>query len=374
MTGAVLPAEKIVGEQKGETRMRQLTTRIITWAVILLPLNTYAVAKEIPVVVGADASDAEKFAAEELTTHLQHLYPDERFSVATSAPGGATHILLGTVKSQPKLAKYLPAAGLAKPESFLVCTAKEGDAEIGVIAGADPRGVLYGVYGLLEKLGYGFYLSYNTEPPPRPGPFQSDGLEGVRRAAVPRPGRLPLAQLLERLLRLGPAGVATLADPDRADALQHGDGPLLRQQPHFHLRLPREDQAGGLFHFHGQGPRVGHPTRQRRPPPVRRREFYGPRVRQQDFDGPGRKAHRGRHRSDAASLQVGAQPRVPCLLRVGRGDPRIEPAGTDSPTAAPVPAWGAASANWPTPTRPRATSITGPRFRPCCGCIPRSTA
>jgi len=87
-------------------------------------------------------------------------------------PRGVTHILLGTVKSQPKMAKYLPAAGLANPESLLVCTAKEGDAEIGVIAGTDPRGVLYGVYALLEKLGYGFYLSYNTEPPPQPGPLK----------------------------------------------------------------------------------------------------------------------------------------------------------------------------------------------------------
>ena len=79
---------------------------------------------------------------------------------------------MGTIKSQPKLPRYVPEASLAKPESFVVSTAKEGDADIGVIAGADPRGVLYGVYGLLEKLGYGFYLSYNTEPPPRPGPLR----------------------------------------------------------------------------------------------------------------------------------------------------------------------------------------------------------
>ncbi len=123
----------------------------------------------IPIVLGAGASETEKFAAEELKSCLERLYPDESFLVATSAAAGRLQILLGTVQSQPKLRSYLPAGSLAKPESFLVCTAKEGDAEIGVIAGADPQGVLYGVYGLLEKLGYGFYLSYNTEPPPRPG-------------------------------------------------------------------------------------------------------------------------------------------------------------------------------------------------------------
>ena len=172
----VLPGEKIVGEQKGETRMRQLTTRIITWAVILLPLNTYAVAKEIPVVVGADASDAEKFAAEELTTHLQHLYPDEHFSVAASAPPATSHILLGTVKSQPTLAQYVPAARLAKPESFVVSTAKEGDAEIGVIAGADPRGVLYGVYGIAGKAGIRllFVVQHGTSAAARSVPSLTD--------------------------------------------------------------------------------------------------------------------------------------------------------------------------------------------------------
>jgi hypothetical protein len=157
--------------------MTRPTVRRAAWAAVLWLASSYAAAMEpqVPIVIGAGASEAEKFAAEELLTHLQRLYPDQHFSVATSAPGGTAQILLGTLKSQPALARHVPAAGLAKPESFVVSTATEGDAEIGLVAGADPRGVLYGVYGLLEKLGYGFYLSYNTEPPPQPGPFRFAG-------------------------------------------------------------------------------------------------------------------------------------------------------------------------------------------------------
>ena len=44
-----------------------------------------------------------------------------------------------------------------------------------MIAGADSRGVLYGVYGLLEKLGWGFYLSYEAAPVPKRVPFDFSG-------------------------------------------------------------------------------------------------------------------------------------------------------------------------------------------------------
>jgi hypothetical protein len=157
-------------------KMRTSSGRTAIWAFVLLLMSSYASAQlQIPIVVGAGADDAEKFAAEELATHLQHLYSDQRFPVTTSVPNGFSYILLGTVKSQPKLAQFVPAASLAKPESFVVSTAKERTTEIGVIAGADPSGALYGVYGLLERLGYGFYMSYNTEPARRGGPFRFDG-------------------------------------------------------------------------------------------------------------------------------------------------------------------------------------------------------
>ena len=64
---------------------------------------------------------------------------------------------------------------LDTPDSFAITTALSNGAPVAVVAGADPRGVLFGVYALLEKLGFGFYLSYNTNPPGRHEPFKFDG-------------------------------------------------------------------------------------------------------------------------------------------------------------------------------------------------------
>jgi hypothetical protein len=60
---------------------------------------------------------------------------------------------------------------LDKPESFVVETVGAGAGRVAVIAGGSPRAILFAVYSLLEKLGFGFYLSYNTAPPPSQSPF-----------------------------------------------------------------------------------------------------------------------------------------------------------------------------------------------------------
>jgi hypothetical protein len=79
-------------------KMRTSSGRTAIWAFVLLLMSSYASAQsQIPIVVGAGADDAEKFAAEELATHLQHLYSDQRFPVTTSVPNGFSYILLGTV-------------------------------------------------------------------------------------------------------------------------------------------------------------------------------------------------------------------------------------------------------------------------------------
>ncbi|MEI6193633.1 MAG: hypothetical protein WCS42_04810, partial [Verrucomicrobiota bacterium] len=62
-----------------------------------------------------------------------------------------------------------------KPESFVVRTKRDGALELGIIAGADARGAAYGVYQLLGQLGYGFYLSGDTLPAPKPGAFDFAG-------------------------------------------------------------------------------------------------------------------------------------------------------------------------------------------------------
>ena len=186
---------------------------------------------------------------------------------------------------------------------------------------------------LLEKLGYGFYLSYNTEPPPRPGPFQLTDWKASDAPLFPDRAVFPWHNFL--------SGSSAWDLPDWQRWLtQIGRMRYNTVMVHCYGNSPIF-----TFDFRGKTKPVGYFTSTAKGcewgtqhvNDVRRlfggESFHGPRLRRQDFDGPGRKAHRGRHRSDAASLQVGAQPRVPCLLRAGRGDPRIEPAGTDSPTA-----------------------------------------
>jgi hypothetical protein len=108
------------------------------------------------------------------------LYPQVRFAIAENQSANQPAVLVGTLASSPQLARYVDAGSLAAPESFIITSR----ASTAVIAGAGPRGVLYGVYALLEKLGFGFYLSYTAHPPARTGPFSFVGWELADRPLV----------------------------------------------------------------------------------------------------------------------------------------------------------------------------------------------
>jgi hypothetical protein len=129
----------------------------------------------IVIAVGPNASSAEKVAANDLLDALQRLYPQQAFDRGSELPPAGRCILLGTLASNPGLTRYVQREQVSAPESFVVTVAREDSREIAAIAGADPRGVAYGVDALLEKLGYGFYLSYDAIPAPKQGPFSLDG-------------------------------------------------------------------------------------------------------------------------------------------------------------------------------------------------------
>ena len=131
--------------------------------------------QKIPIILSANATPPVKFAASELAKYLGSLFPACGFSVAEKPPQSGSYIRLGTVQDSPLLAKYVSKPDLLSPDSFAVTAVQEGQAHIGIIAGADPRGVLFGVYALLEKLGYGFYLSYDVQAQARKGAFTFDG-------------------------------------------------------------------------------------------------------------------------------------------------------------------------------------------------------
>jgi CubicO group peptidase (beta-lactamase class C family) len=126
-----------------------------------------ASAKELPQfapIITAPAADAvEKVAAQELAFYLKRLYPDYDFPVGDRRPPAGPEILVGTPAKWPELAGFVPQKELASGESFRITAS----GQTGVIAGADPRGVLFGVYALLERLGCGFWLSSESVPEPK---------------------------------------------------------------------------------------------------------------------------------------------------------------------------------------------------------------
>ena len=163
-----------------------MKTNLIKLSVFILaclpvPILAKPAPNAIPVVVSAQARPAERAAAEELAGYLGRIYPGERFTVAKQLPPSGRAILVGSVAGEPRLKGLLDSLP-TEPESFVVATARGG--ELGVIAGADSRGVVYGVYGLLEKLGCGFYLSYETVAPARKEPLSFEGWQLANRPMV----------------------------------------------------------------------------------------------------------------------------------------------------------------------------------------------
>lgn len=137
------------------------------------------------IVVSKQATHPEQVVAKELAESLGKLYGATEFAVsATPSDSGAT-IYLGTPKSMPLLTEHLGDRVLAGPESYVVTTATIDGHPSGLIVGADPAGVAYGVYGLLRRLGCGFYLSFDTLPEAKSKAFSFAEWELSGRPLVP---------------------------------------------------------------------------------------------------------------------------------------------------------------------------------------------
>lgn len=116
----------------------------------------------IIIVKEATADVRTNFVADELAGFLKEIYPTNHFIVQTSIPDKGDYILLGTKKGMPVLKGYIEEE-LEEEGGFVVRNVAAGNQRIGIICGSDSRGVLDGVYSLLEqKLNYGFYLDYNA--------------------------------------------------------------------------------------------------------------------------------------------------------------------------------------------------------------------
>jgi hypothetical protein len=129
---------------------------------------------DIAVVTPEKASALEKQVALELVSSLQKIYPADTFSLGRQLPSSGKAIWLGLAEDAA-IAGRIGNEKPAGPEGYVVTAAKQGELELGIIAGADARGAAYGVYALLRKLGCGFYISYDALPAAKARPFSFDG-------------------------------------------------------------------------------------------------------------------------------------------------------------------------------------------------------
>jgi len=140
---------------------------ILTFVILSLNITTEpAAGRSIPIIVSPRAHRLEALAADELSDYLHRIYPQDTFEIRNGFPEKGSAILLGTPHSMPQLKTYINNSELKDPDSFIVTSDKVNELDLGIIAGIQSRGTLYAVYALLEKLGYGFYLSYETTPAP----------------------------------------------------------------------------------------------------------------------------------------------------------------------------------------------------------------
>jgi hypothetical protein len=136
--------------------MKQLV-QILLWGLLF---SGALGAATIPVLLNSPAPAVERLAAADLSQMLGRIYPNNEFPLITAAPASEACIVIGDA-SDPAL-KNVAGDALRGPESFAVLHLGNR----GLIIGADPRGASYGVYRLLEKLGCGFYESFDVVPPP----------------------------------------------------------------------------------------------------------------------------------------------------------------------------------------------------------------
>ena len=191
----------------------------------------------IPIVLASPATPAEQLAARTLAQQLGQLYPREKFLPAEALPESGRCILLGTAASAPRAKACLAAAAMTNAEAYVITTLAEGPRRLGLVAGTDARGVAYGVYALLEKLGCGFYLSGDVLPQPRTEPFS---FAGWALTNAPLAGDRLVFDWHNFL-----SGCSTWNLPDWTQwieqshkaGLQRHHGPCLRQQPDGELRV-----------------------------------------------------------------------------------------------------------------------------------------
>ena len=121
-------------------------------------------AQKVMILTAPEASETEVHAGKELSRYLRRIYPEIIFKWGNGEPEkDAGLIFIGTPESSPALVAMLGKTPQGPEGFFVSATTLEGK-QVGVILGADPAGVMNGIYALLKNLGFVFTLNRDFAP------------------------------------------------------------------------------------------------------------------------------------------------------------------------------------------------------------------
>ncbi len=157
-----------------------ITTLLLCVSAEAGPLNLAG----LPILLPANANEVERFAGQELARYLEQISGKTFVPTATEGQLPAAAIVIGRASAERLGIQFSPAE--YGDDGFIV--SRRGDRI--VLAGINPRGTLYAVYGFLERLGchwfapnFAFYGPATGEYVPRVESPSIDDLDATEKAS-----------------------------------------------------------------------------------------------------------------------------------------------------------------------------------------------
>lgn len=153
------------------------------------------------IYVGPDAGSLERQAAWELQRYVCAVTRDlPGIRYVENVPPSGSGFVVGTPESLPETGLDYPF-GLDAPsgDGYLLRSVSAGRRSLVIVAGPTGKGVLNGAYGLLEEMGYGFYLGGDMLPASVPsiGELAQRGFNVSKTPAFAVRGSLPWFNFLD---------------------------------------------------------------------------------------------------------------------------------------------------------------------------------
>lgn len=136
---------------------------------------------KIPIFTSSTATIAEKKGAQELVDNLSKVYVNSRFILKEKDYSNKKGIYLGTSQSMPSLAGEIGNdTALVSYDGYMIRNIQNRS----FIYGQSDKGVVNGVYGLLNSLGYGSYIHKDAIPAKRNEKFTLEKINSLLSSPV----------------------------------------------------------------------------------------------------------------------------------------------------------------------------------------------